>query len=77
MQALQMDGRTRGHGGFKGSHPWSTAENVKKAQQEDSDIGPLVKWKEENRPRPGLSGSPTLKAMRALWESLPVGNVAC
>lgn len=29
----------------------STAENVRMAQQED-DIGPLLKWKVDNRPQP-------------------------
>lgn len=32
------------------------SENVRKAQQEDSDVGPLLKLKEDNRLRPGWLG---------------------
>lgn len=59
------------------SEEW-TAEKVRTAQQEDSDVGPLLKWKEENRQRPGWEEvspeSPTLKAMWVQWESLRVEN---
>lgn len=51
---------------IKKSDKW-TAENVWKAQQEHGDIGPVLKRKESNRPRPEwkemFPESPTLKAM--------------
>lgn len=57
------------------SDEW-TVEKVRKVQQEDSDICPLHKSKEDNRPRRGWEdvspGSPTLKAMWAKWKSLRV-----
>ena len=56
---------------------WTTAQ-LRKDQEEDVDIGPLLKWKENVVERPAWSKisdeSPSFKALWAQWESLRVEN---
>lgn len=56
---------------------WTT-ENLRRSQQEDDNIGPLLKYREEQDVRPGWEAvsdkSPELKALWAQWNSLRVEN---
>ncbi|KAJ3652222.1 hypothetical protein Zmor_018205 [Zophobas morio] len=54
---------------------WTTAR-CRKDQEENKDIGPLLRWKEDGMDRPGwseVSGeSPSFKTLWAQWDSLRV-----
>ncbi|XP_063920956.1 uncharacterized protein LOC135135765 [Zophobas morio] len=56
---------------------WTTAQ-LRKDQEEDVDIRPLLKWKEVGAERPAWSEisneSPSFKALWAQWDSLRIEN---
>ena len=57
-----------------GDDEWTTAR-CRKDQEEDKDIGALLRWKEDGIERPGWSEiSPFFKALLAQWNSLRVEN---
>ncbi|KAJ3655628.1 hypothetical protein Zmor_014749 [Zophobas morio] len=57
---------------------WTTAQ-LSKDVEEDVDIGPLLKWKEDGVDQPAwseiLDGSPSFKTIWAQWDCLHVENL--
>ncbi|KAJ3645617.1 hypothetical protein Zmor_023259 [Zophobas morio] len=62
---------------FEQDEEWTTAR-LKREQEADDIIGPILKWKEEGVERPGWAElsdqSPSLKALWAQWDSLVMEN---
>ncbi|XP_063907405.1 uncharacterized protein K02A2.6-like [Zophobas morio] len=62
---------------FEQDEEWTTAR-LKREQEADDIIGPILKWKEEGVERPGWAElsdqSPSLKVLWAQWNSLVMEN---